>query len=314
MHRQEGLSIQNSGIAFEGMIPSTFSRYDKEEMIYRLIHLNKNIEWLTDVKIPFKLDFSSVVSELILRHAKNYFIAGCNYDNFYFLQERGYKGIRTGREAILDLKRNHFRKRSLRELVKRGLKKGSIVEIPYSREAAQQLQEFGKFTRHGREPQLKHLFSTTFEENNRLFVFRKPEGEWLGALMTSNKNDKWVQSEAILCRNKEPAGIMEALIYEIFRKLRDENREYWSLGAVPFTIYNSKFLSAERIINASGRLMKFAYNYKGLYNFKNKFNPIWLDYYFVIRPSFSPAALISILIKSNLLDLVIYKLIHRDSY
>jgi lysylphosphatidylglycerol synthetase-like protein (DUF2156 family) len=314
METQEDLSAQNTVNPVEGIIPSTFSIHAKEEVSYSLVSLSKNIEWLTNVKIPVKLDFGSLVSELMLKHAKNYFIAGCNYNNFRFLKKRGYEGIRIGCEAILNLKGDHFKKRSLRELVRRGMKRGSTVEIKHSREAARKLQEFGKFTRHGSEPQLKYLFNTAFEENNRLFVFRNPEGEWLGALLISEKSDKWVQSEAILCRNKAQPGIMEALIHEISRILRDERYEYWSLGAVPFIIYNSRFLSKEQIINVSGRLMKFAYNYKGLYHFKNKFNPIWVDYYFVIRPSFNPAALLEILIKSNLLKLAIYKLVHPGRF
>jgi lysylphosphatidylglycerol synthetase-like protein (DUF2156 family) len=308
--KEEKLIVRKSGNLVEGPIPSAFCRYDKKEMDYLQIPLFNNIKWLTHVKIPFKLDFASVVSELILQRAKNYFIVGCNYSNFRYLEESGYKGIRMGSEAILDLNFNHFQKRSLRELVRRGKKNGSLVEIQYSAEAVEHLREFRKFSRHGNEPQLRYLFNTDFEHNNRLFVLRKPDGMWLGAILLSYKSDKYVQSEAILCRKKAPVGTMDALIYEIFRKLKSEGYEYWTLGAVPFTIYGSKFLSKEYVINVSGRLMKFAYNYKGLYLFKNKFSPIWVDYYICIRPFFNPAAMFGILMKSNLLRLGIYKLIH----
>lgn len=294
----------------EGPVPSAFCRHKKREMDYLQIHLFRNIKWLTHVKIPFKIDFESVVSELILQHAKNYFIVGCNYSNYRYLKDRGYKGIRMGREAILDLNFNHFKKKSLKELVRRGKKHGDVVEISYSDTTAQALQEFRKFSRHGKEPQLRYLFNTTFEDNNRLFVIRKPDGLWLGAILLSYKTNKYVQSEAILCRKNEPVGIMEALIYEIFRQLKREGIEYWTLGAVPFTIYGSRFLSKEYVINVSGRFMKFAYNYRGLYNFKNKFNPVWADYYICIRPFFDPGAMVGILNKSNLLKLGLYKLIH----
>ncbi len=308
--KNERGNVLNPNTSIEGPIPSAFCRHVTGEIDYLQIHLFRNIKWLTHVKIPLKIDFESVVSELILQHAKNYFIVGCNYSNFRYLEKRGYKGIRMGREAILDLNYNHFSKRSLKELVRRGKKHGIIVEIPYSAEAAQEMQEFRKFSRHGNEPQLRYLFNTYFEDNNRLLVIKKPDGLWLGAILLSYKNNKYVQSEAILRRKNAPVGIMEALIYEIFKQLKSEGNEYWTLGAVPFTIYGSRFLSKEYVINVSGRFMKFAYNYKGLFNFKNKFNPVWADYYICIRPFFDPGAMIGILLQSNLLKLGIYKLLH----
>ncbi len=294
----------------EGPVPSAFCRHNKNEMDYLQVHLFKNIKWLTHVKIPYKINFESVVSELILQHAKNYFIVGCNYGNYKYLEERGYKGIRMGKEAILDLHQNHLSKTSLKELIRRGKKYGSVVEIPWSKEAADELQEFRKHTRHGREPQLQYLFSTHFEASNRLFVFKDPAGLWLGAMLLSYKSARFIQTEAMLTRRKQPNGTMEALISVIFKILKTEGIDYWTLGAVPFIIRDSEFLSKEYIINVTGRLMKFAYNYKGLFHFKNKFDPVWTDYYICIRPYFSPGAMAGILYQSRLLKLGIHKLIH----
>ena len=308
--KEEIFPVRNPDNSVEGPIPSAFSRHGKRDIEYLKIHLHKNIKWLTHVKIPYSIDFGSVVSELILKHAKNFFIVGCNYSNFKYLEQRGYKGIRMGREAILDINYNHFNKKSLKELIRRGRKSGRVVEIPFSEQAAQKLQEFRKYTRHGTEPQLKYLFNTYYESNNRLFVHERNNGFWLGAILISFKCDKYVQTEAILCRKREPIGTMEALVYEIFKKLKDEGYRYWTLGAVPFTIYGSRFLSKEYVINVSGRIMRFAYNYKGLFNFKNKFNPVWSDYYICIRPGFYPGAMIGILRKSNLLKLGMHKLIN----
>ncbi len=294
----------------EGPVPSAFCRHNKEEMDYLQVQLFRNVKWLTRVKVPFKIDFESVVSEIILQHAKNYFIVGCNYGNYKYLNDRGYKGIRMGKEAILDLHYNHFQKRSLKELIRRGKKSGTVVEIHWSKEAAEELQEFRRHTRHGGEPQLKYLFSTYFEESSRLFVVKRPDGLWLGAMLLSYKSAKYVQTEAMLTRRKTPNGIMEALIFEIFKTLKSEGYDYWTLGAVPFIIYDSVFFSLEYLINVSGRLMKFAYNYKGLFHFKNKFDPVWTDYYICIRPRFSPGAMTGILFQSNLLKLGMHKLIH----
>ena len=195
-------------------------------------------------------------------------------------------------------------------MIRRGKKNGEIAEINYSKESAFKLQEFRKVSRHGNEPQLKYLFNTVFESCNRLFVFRNPEGMWLGAILLSNKSENYVQCEAILRRKNAPVGVMEALIHGIFNQLKKESYKYFTLGAVPFTIYKSVFLSKEFLINVGERLLRFAYNYKGLFNFKNKFDPFWSDYYVCIRPSFSFGAMFGILLKSNLLKLAVHKLIH----
>jgi lysylphosphatidylglycerol synthetase-like protein (DUF2156 family) len=303
-------SLRKPDQSVEGPIPSAFCRHENKELDYLQIHLYKNIKWLTHVKIPYEMDFESVVSELIIKHAKNYFIVGCNSTNFKYLNERGYKGIRMGREAILDLDFNHFKKSSLKELVRRGRKNGKVEEISYSEESARQLQEFRKVSRHGKEPQLKYLFNTEFENSNRLFVFINPDNIWLGAILISYKSEQFVQTESILRRINAPIGVMEALINEIFFQLKREGYKYWTLGAVPFTIHGSRIFSKEFMINIGGRLLRFAYNYKGLFSFKNKFNPIWSDYYISIRPSFSPGAMFGILKKSNLLQLAIHKLVH----
>jgi lysylphosphatidylglycerol synthetase-like protein (DUF2156 family) len=64
----------------------------------------------------------------------------------------------------------------------------------------------------------------------------------------------------------------------------------------------------EGMINFIGRRLRFAYNYKGLYLFKNKFSPTWIDYYFCIKPKLTFYVLIKVLIKTNLHKIIINKL------
>jgi len=86
-----------------------------------------------------------------------------------------------------------------------------------------------------------------------------------------------------------------------------EGVDIWSLGAVPFTIYNQSIFTKEGIINFIGRRLRFAYNYKGLFQFKAKFNPVWIDYYFCFKPRLTLLLLFSILIKTNLFALTTHK-------
>lgn len=141
---------------------------------------------------------------------------------------------------------------------------------------------------------------------NRLFVISDEEDNWLGAIMVSERDKTYVQTELILRKKKAPVGIMEAMIYLIYKKLEAEGYKFWSLGAVPFVSYDLKLFSKAGLINYGGRKLKFAYNYKGLFDFKNKFKPVWIDYYFCVRPKLKLLPLISILIKTNLLSLILY--------
>ena len=129
-----------------------------------------------------------------------------------------------------------------------------------------------------------------------------------GAFMLSNKENNFTQTELILRRRNAPVGVMEALIFSIFNKLKNEKYDFWSLGAVPFTVYDDKLLTMEGMINFIGRRLRFAYNYKGLYLFKNKFSPTWIDYYFCIKPKLTFYVLIKVLIKTNLHKIIINKL------
>jgi len=140
--------------------------------------------------------------------------------------------------------------------------------------------------------------------------------------MLSHKEKNYAQTELILRRKHAPVGVMEALIYSIFNNLKKEGYEYWSLGGVPFTVYEDTLFTKEGVINFVGRRLRFAYNYKGLFFFKNKFmfffknkfNPIWIDYYFCVKPKLTFSILLKVLIKTNLHRLILFKLPHIISF
>ena len=97
-----------------------------------------------------------------------------------------------------------------------------------------------------KEPQLKYLFNDEFEPFNRLFVIKNESDIWYGAFMISHKEKNYAQTELILRRKHAPVGVMEALIYSIFNNLKKEGYEYWSLGGVPFTVYEDTLIYKRR--------------------------------------------------------------------
>ena len=79
---------------------------------------------------------------------------------------------------------------------------------------------------------------------------------------------------------------------------------------MPFTVYEDTIFTKEGVINFVGRRLRFAYNYEGLFFFKNKFSPIWIDYYLCVKPKLTISILLKVLIKTNLHKLIIKKLPH----
>jgi len=290
------------------MLPFSFCRYDEDKPKLFLIDLNKKMKWLTFARLPYDCDLTKILKENLYASNEGILIEGCNEGIAYELSENGYEILKTGQEAILDLHYDHFKKKSLKELIRRGSRKKQFEEIPFSTEMRDRLRKFRYECAHGKEPQLKHLFNDKFEPFNRLFVIKDSNDFWYGAFMLSHKEKNYAQTELILRRKHAPVGVMEALIYSIFNNLKKEGYEYWSLGGVPFTVYEDTLFTKEGVINFVGRRLRFAYNYEGLFFFKNKFNPIWIDYYFCVKPKLTFSILLTVLIKTNLHKLIINKL------
>lgn len=216
--------------------------------------------------------------------------------------------LRIGKEAVMDLKDDPFSKKSLNELVKRGDKQGKMIEVPFNKNAIIQLENLKLKSAHGKEPQLKKLFQTEFTKLNRLFVFISEKEEWLAAVMLFQISDQRIQTELLLRNVIAKTGVMEALIFNIYNMLKGEGFLYWSLGAVPFIKTGNFKFRKNYFYNFLGRRIKFAYNYRGLFHFKNKFNPLWKDYYLFTSNKINLRFLLKVAVETNLFSLLIYKL------
>jgi glycosyltransferase 2 family protein len=263
--------------------------------------------WISNPQ--YKYNFMSLQKhEKLFDSSKLVFVSSCSEDMSSFFSYKHFQKMRIAKEAVLNMESDHFDNKSIMKLVKRGMRHGAVKEIRYSAENAQKVEKFKKVSTHGKEPQLRYLFLDKFKENSRLFVFENAGGVWLGAVSISYSSEK-IYTHLILRRKNAPVGIMEALIFSIYQKLKKEGFNAWSLGDVPFVIYDSKFPSKEFFVNFIGRKLKFAYNFSGLYNFKNKFKPQWNDVYICCKPKLSLNAMINISFITNLFLLVLNKFI-----
>ncbi len=259
-----------------------------------------NPHYLKDFE--YKIDTDKTISD-----GKNIFISCCNKRIAEKLSRKNFEAIRVGKEAILNLNNDHFTGTRLKESIRAGQRCGKMKEYSYCRETEEKLEEFKSACTHSAEPQIKHFFETELSDSGSLFVFEDMQGKWLGALMLREASGKIVKTELLLRKKDTPNGVMEALIYEVFSELRREGFEYWSLGEVPYVVYDSMFFSKEYWINFLGRRTKFAYNYYGLFRFKNKFKPDWNDVFICSKSRLNIVILFKILTESNLIILILYK-------
>lgn len=293
----------------EYIVPSNFCRYNNDAVNYNAIHIASNKKWITEVRLPFTLKTEHFFSKYLNNNPLDSLLFdGCTPEIKCLLEKYQFGSLVVGQEAILDLSKKHFRKKSLQQLIKRGSRHGIVKEIQYSEKNSLLLEQFKKHTSIAKLPKLEHLFCTTFEQFTRLFAFVGKKNEWLGVITISHKTKDIIQTELILRHAKNPVGVMETLIFEIFKTLKSENKKYWSLGAVPFVVKVPFSFSKQWILNFVGRRLRFAYNYKGLFAFKNKFTPTWIDYYICFNNKLSFLQLYDMMQKTKLFSLVIKKI------
>jgi lysylphosphatidylglycerol synthetase-like protein (DUF2156 family) len=110
----------------------------------------------------------------------------------------------------------------------------------------------------------------------------------------------------ILRAEDAPPGVMDALFVEIMEILRQEGMKELSLGEVPFvtcghaenTASPSGQYIKEKFLFGMGYIFKYAYNFRSLFQFKNKFRPKWEPVY-ICAPKISWTALADIFIESG---------------
>lgn len=291
-------------------LPLSWIRHENNTFDFTNVPINKNCEWISLAKVS-KQTTPHIVLDYIEKHSGKFSILrGCNSDIRQYLKSKGFGSVYIGKEAVLEFGKDHFEKKSLKKLIKRGSKYGKVIELPYNEENRNKIEKFKKISAHGNEPQLKFLYFSSFVPNTRMFVLTTEENSWLAAVQISVNSNEKLHTELLLRKKDAPVGVMEFLISEIFRKLENEGFKEWSLGEVPFlkNKNSAKPFSKSAFVTLAGRMLKFAYNYEGLYFFKNKFNPRWDDVYVCARPKVKLSTLFLFVLKINLHKLVFSKI------
>ena len=294
-------------------LPLSWCRNNKDYSSYETVELPlSGITWVATAEVPFAYSAQDLYQELTTKYPE-FVLRGLSYDSAKYFSDNGADVIQTGAEAVVDLGRPEFLKHSVLELAKRGQRHGNILELSYTEENKEKLRGLIDDSSHGKEPRLLNLYRTGFDKSVRCFVLAAPGGIWLGAVTVSVRGESYVHTESILRKNDAPVGVMEALFVSVIKTLKKEGYRYFSLGDVPFVpgdnqselsgIYLNKLFFRSRL------LLGRSFDYKGLYNFKNKFGPKWSPIYLAAKPGLSKRLLIDLYIKSRIFNLSIFKLL-----
>ncbi|NTW55795.1 MAG: DUF2156 domain-containing protein [Chlorobiaceae bacterium] len=210
-----------------------------------------------------------------------------------FFHEMKCGCLRTGAEAVLDLKKPHLKRKTVASSLSRGKKQGYTEELVPNEVNLNMLDAFRKQTRHADKPQLMNLFRDEPDPACRLFVFRNFEGNWLAAMTLSGRGRNEMHTELILRHKNAPGDIMESLVAGIFMILENEGMHEWSLGEVPFIFHDeirtSDPDSLEKLMLSFAAKSRYAYDHESLFRFKNKFAPEWRTV--TLCSNISPSAL-----------------------
>ncbi|MBK7107290.1 MAG: DUF2156 domain-containing protein [Ignavibacteriae bacterium] len=290
-------------------LPLSWTINKSNEFSSKSINKN-NICWIYTSNMNDENIFKKVISEYSFNKESNLLIRGCNFEIRNELSRLNFYSLKVGMEAILDTSKNCFRKKSLIHLVKRGLRKGQICKLDYSIVNRNKLRDFYKISTHAKEPKLKNLFITDFLPHCKLYVLSN-KNEWLGAILISQNSRNKIHTESIIRTKYSPIGTLEAIIHQIYEDAKAENIKFVSLGEVPFSaslnIFKDGFYSA--LINFIGQMLNIAYKNKGLFQFKNKFNPMWEPIFICSSNKISIKELYFLMMQTNFYNLIKYKLL-----
>ena len=290
------------------ILPLSWARTRTLNPVYRSVALPlSGTHWVTHADLPNGYALSSVREDLETLFPQGFLIRGCCEKTVSTLEQQGSVILRTGAEAVLRLQNGHFEKKSLRKLLHQAEKKGRIVEMPLDADNRVRLRQLQRQARHGSRPQLSHVFRTYPFEACRCFALLSGTDEWLAAVTLTMQDECIAHTELMLKQDNSPPGIMELLLAEVFSTLREEGFSEWSLGEVPFYHLGQKknggFRVEEVVMTLTAEFGRNAYDFRGLFYFKNKFGPEWRDIYLYSTRGISLFTLADLAIKTRYTEL-----------
>ncbi|WP_419875829.1 phosphatidylglycerol lysyltransferase domain-containing protein [Candidatus Pristimantibacillus sp. PTI5] len=282
-------------------------------------------EWLWDSNYEALLVYRSVGNRRIVlgdplgkpdavKRLITHFIAGCDKDKripvFYqakssylpLYEELGLQSAKIGEEALVDLASFNLKGKQwlkLRNRMNKFQRNGFTFEVlqpPYS---SSQLNRFEAISEewlaNRREKGFSvGSFSKAYISQYPVAVLISPEGNYEafasvagGQYPTAKtKEESYTRRITVdLMRYTDacPHGTMDVLFVSLFLWAKEQSYDLCSLGMAPLA-HVDRFRLAKLLYRYGNKM----YNFKGLYEYKNKFAPQWEDVYFVYPPGTLP--------------------------
>jgi len=195
-------------------------------------------------------------------------------------QVQAGQSLCTGREALLDLNGDHFERKKIKALIRRGMRHGRVFEV-VQRSSLRQTKVLSLAQRvtAAYPVALRHLYRQAETVSLRQFGFESDSGQLLGLISLSRSGPQSWHTEQMLRRPDAPVGMMATLLESIFLRLQAEGHAWWSLGEVPFYPLVPPQNLKESLLQQAGRSLDPVYSAAGLYKFKAKFRPWWRPVY-----------------------------------
>jgi len=226
------------------------------------------------------------------------------------LEKENFKGIYIGSEAVVDLNKFNIsgnKNWKIRSSVNYARKKNMIVEEynPYFSKSRCIENEIKNVSENWCKMKMipkpefmlgKNDFTKSY--NTRYFIC-KHDNKTLGYINyypILSKNDLYLD-HARRDMNS-PRGIIDFLMVESFKKLRDEGIKKVYIGLSPFSFFSSEYkldsIIDNNLFNFSKHLFKLFYPTKSEFFFKNKYATEWEPNYLYFHPKYSMRMIISL--------------------
>lgn len=291
-----------------GILPLSWRRTDGLRPVYHGFSLPlSRVRWITFADIPLDYSHPILHEDIAATFPDGYVFRGCSPEMAACFSASGCSVARTGLEAVLELDGAHMERRTVIASLARGRRHGVVEELDMHDAALRRLSVFQEQTMHAGRPQLRHLFRGAQSRNCRAFVFCSHTGEWLAAMTLSERGRHQMHTELMLRHRQAPGDIMECLVAAIFDRLGGEGMREWSLGEAPFMMgmdSGMPLTAIERFMVDAASRCRHAYDFDGLYRFKNKFAPLWRPVMLCSSAPATPLLLMELAIAAGYAELV----------
>ena len=241
---------------------------------------------------------------------------GVNAGGLAHLRERGYRSVRVGDEAVVDLPALRLtggRWRECRAALNRAARRGITLEWVAPGRLTEgllgELQEVSdEWLARRRLPELAFLLGSADDlADPRCLsaVARGPDGRAESFVTwTPVPGADWWMLDMMRRRADAMPGLMDFLIAASLLRMKCEGYGMASLGGTPLSNVGDEAGGPLRwALGVAFRHLRLGYRFRPLHHYKRKFNPRWEPLYLAVQPGGAPAGALRAVLRACLAEL-----------